>query len=152
MSREDDGYDPKKSLSAGVGDRHCMFPLEQDMAREGIASPRSARLLLLSSFMETITEDKGMKGETFDDSKMWWSLREVIAVQPLSGHQSICNPTNDKITPVITPPLVDASYLTRTEMMDSLLKFKTPIFAFSLSRLGSSWAALRLVLRIFRLT
>jgi hypothetical protein len=39
--------------------------------------------------MEAVAEDKGMKQETFDASKMWWSLREVIAVQPLSGHQSV---------------------------------------------------------------
>jgi hypothetical protein len=39
----------------------------------GIASLHNARLLLLS--LEAVTEDKGMKQETFNGSKMWWSLK-----------------------------------------------------------------------------
>jgi hypothetical protein len=39
--------------------------------------------------MEAGAEDKDMKRETFDASKMWWNLREASAGQPLSGHQSI---------------------------------------------------------------
>jgi hypothetical protein len=50
------------------------------------------RLLLPPSFMEGVAEDKGMKQEMFDASKMQWSLREVIAVQPGRDQQFVFCP------------------------------------------------------------
>jgi hypothetical protein len=66
MSRENDVYDPRKSLSAGVGDTHDHCMCQTLYPR----TSHSARLLLLSSLMEAVAEDQGMKQETFDASKM----------------------------------------------------------------------------------
>ena len=90
---EDNGPIDKEVFERGHRrDIRSLFSVEVEHSpRKGVASPHGTTkdycLCLLRSFMEAGKEDKGMKRETFDASKIGWSLTEASAGQPLSGDQ-----------------------------------------------------------------